>query len=250
MMRKILIPFVLLCLSFNYSYAQEEETTEKEVQNDDEKKSEIVFGADIVNRYIWRGLDLGSAPAIQPYFFWNKAGFSIGTWGSYSFNGNFAEADIMASYNYKFITVGLTDFFFPVEGFNVNNQYFNYKSGETTHALEASVKFTGPENLPFNFLIGTVFYGADLDANLDNVYSTYLELMYPFSANKLDFEVFMGAVLNDEPNLYADGAGVINMGFKASKPIKISDEYSMGAFFSLVVNPKYENIHLVFGLNF
>lgn len=216
----------------------------------DTNESEFAFGADVVSRYIWRGLDLGSDPAVQPYFFWNKGGFSIGTWGSYGFNGGFAEVDLMASYQYKFITIALTDFFFPVENFNYNNRYFNYKSGETTHAIEGSIKLSGPEKFPLGFLAGTVFYGNDLDAQNKNIYSTYLELSYPIQVQNINIETFIGGVINDKPNLYADGAGVINLGFKASKQIKVSDEYSLGAFFSMVINPKYENVHLIFGLNF
>lgn len=245
MIKNISVVIILLSLIFNYAVAQEEE-----IHKEEQNKSEFIIGADLVSRYIWRGLDLGSDPAVQPYFFWNKGGFSIGTLGSYGFNGNYTEADLVVSYNYKFATLAITDYFFPLEGFNVNNEYFNYKFAETTHAIEGSLKFSGPENIPISFLVGTVFFGDDLNANQKNVYSTYLELMYPISFNKFDFEVFIGGVVNDEPNIYADGAGVINIGFKASKVIKISDEYSMGTFFSMVVNPKYENVHLIFGLNF
>ena len=248
-MTKKLLLFAFIFLLSKPFLAQDKEPVSSDTGTD-KAKSEFIFGADIVSRYIWRGLDLGSDPAAQPYFFWNKGGFSLGSWGSYGFNAGFAEFDLMASYKIKFITFGLIDFFFPIEGFNVNNKYFNYKSGETTHSFEGSVKFSGPEKVPVNFLVGTVFYGNDLDATGKNVYSTYLELSYPFSVSNFSFETFIGGVVNDKPNLYADGAGVINLGFKATKPIKISDEYVIGAFFSLVVNPKYENVHLIFGLNF
>ncbi len=245
-MKKISIVIIFLTLIYNFSYAQEEEVNPDETQKD----SEFVFGADLVSRYLWRGLDLGSAAAVQPGFSWNMGGFSVGTWGSYSLDGNFAEADLFIAYNYKFVTLTINDYFFPIEDFNVNNEYFNYKSDETSHLFEAMLQFTGVEKFPFGFLIATTFYGADLDANGDNIYSTYLELSYPLSINKVELDFFIGAVVNDQPNAYADGAGVINMGFKASKPIKISDEYSMGTFFSMVVNPKYESIYLIFGLSF
>ena len=251
MLRKFSITIILVLLMFNYSIAQEES-----VKNNEPNDSEFIVGTDLVSRYMWRGLDLGSAPAIQPSFSWNKGGFSVGTWGSYSLKGsqsineNFAEVDLMLSYNYKFVTVALVDFFFPVEGLYVNNNYFNYKAGETTHIIESAITFTGPENIPLNFMIATVLYGADLDANQDNIYSTYLELTYPMQINKIDFEVFIGGVVNDKPNMYGNGSGVINLGFKASKAIKISDEYSMGTFLSMILNPKYESIHLVVGLSF
>jgi hypothetical protein len=251
---KLKISFIIiLSVLVVFVTKAQEETEENITTTEENQKSDVIFGADLVSRYIWRGLDLGSSPAIQPYFFWNIGGFSVGTWGSYGFSGNddnFAEVDLMVSYNHKYFSIGITDFFFPVEGFNVNNKYFNYKSGETAHAIEGSVKVNGPESFPASLMVGTVFYGADLDANQDNVYSTYVEIMYPHSFNKIDLEFFIGAVLNDEPNLYADGNGVINLGFKAKREIKVSDDYSMGAFISLVTNPKYENMHLVFGLSF
>jgi len=249
---KISLLFILSFCSITSLFSQDE-LTDNQIIEDDSTNSEVIFGADLVSRYIWRGLDLGSSPAIQPYFFWNFKGFSLGTWGSYGFAGNgdnFTEADIMLSYNHKYFTLGLTDFFFPAEGFNFNNGYFNFKSKETGHAMEASVKLNGPEKLPLSLFVGTVFYGADLDANQENVYSTYVELLYPHSFNKFDMEFFIGGVVNDKPNLYADGNGIINLGLKAKKELKISESYSMGAFFSLVFNPKYENIHLIFGLSF
>ncbi len=250
MKKNIITLFLLASLFSNYSLAQQIDTLKNETEQDESNSSDFILGADVVSRYIWRGLDLGSDPAVQPYFLWNKGGFSLGTWGSYGLNGKFAEADLMISYNYKFVTIGITDFFFPIEGFNVNNDYFNYQSGETGHAIEGSLKLSGPDKIPVSFLVGTVFYGADIDSAQNNKYSTYMELSYPVSTKKIDLQFFIGAVVNDIPNLYADGAGIINLGFKATKQLKISDKYSMGAFFSLVINPKYENLHLIFGLNF
>lgn len=240
MMKKILIALFVILLSGSGLFAQEEENN----------KANVIFGTDITSRYVWRGLELGASPAIQPYFFWNKGNFSIGTWSSYALNEHFIETDLMVSYNTKFFSVMLVDFFFPLEGFGVSNNYFNYKKEETGHAYELSLTLSPFENFPISLMGGTIFYGADLDAELNNRYSTYMELAYPFTYSNVDFNLFLGGVLNDKENIYADGAGIINLGFKASKKIQLNENHSFSSYFSFITNPKAENVHFLIGLNF
>lgn len=45
----------------------------------------LKFGMDLVSRFVWRGIDLGDAPAFQPYASVSLAGFEFGAWGSYAF---------------------------------------------------------------------------------------------------------------------------------------------------------------------
>ena len=82
------------------------------------KESPFAFGADLVSRYVFRGLDYGDSPAIQPAFTFSKKGFSLGAWGSYAFiaTPTGIEADLFTSYEFDFgLSAGITDYYFPDE---------------------------------------------------------------------------------------------------------------------------------------
>lgn len=61
--------------------------------------------ADIVSSYIWRGLYVGPA-SVQPGISLSSGGFTLGVWGSSSFNASWREFDLFASYsigNFNFL---------------------------------------------------------------------------------------------------------------------------------------------------
>ena len=45
---------------------------------------EVCLGVDLVSRYIWRGINVGDAPSVQPSLSLEVRGFEIGAWGAYS----------------------------------------------------------------------------------------------------------------------------------------------------------------------
>ena len=50
------------------------------------------FGADIVSRYVFRGIDFGESATVQPSISYSVGGLEIGTWASYATNP--ASADV------------------------------------------------------------------------------------------------------------------------------------------------------------
>ncbi|MBK7629177.1 MAG: hypothetical protein IPJ23_00235 [Ignavibacteriales bacterium] len=48
----------------------------------------LTVSADLVSRYIWRGIDVNDAVNIQPNLSLAVGGFSAGFWGSYSLSNN------------------------------------------------------------------------------------------------------------------------------------------------------------------
>src|SRR3989338_6056217 len=65
--------------------------------------AQVTVGADVVSRYVWRGVDFGNSPGFQPAIGYTTGSLSIGTWGSYSFAGTgtaFSEHDLWASYSF------------------------------------------------------------------------------------------------------------------------------------------------------
>jgi hypothetical protein len=64
--------FILICLS-GISFAQD---------------LSLGVNADLVSRYIWRGINVNDAFNIQPALTLSVSGFSFGFWGSYSLTNN------------------------------------------------------------------------------------------------------------------------------------------------------------------
>jgi hypothetical protein len=221
----------------------------------------ISFGADLVSRYIWRGKDFGNSPAIQPNLSFSVAGLKIGAWGSYGFVyrhivGNYAEFDPYISYTWKFFTLGITDYFFPNgQTPNDNNKYFNYENNTTGHTFEACLTFTGPEKFPLQVYAGTFFYGADkgkdtagvYGSGTKNNYSTYVEISYPFTVRGIGLKPFAGGIPFGS-GWYGPYGGVINAGLTVSKTIRISKEYGLPAYSSIIANPQTQSIFFVFGI--
>lgn len=58
----------------------------------------VSAGADIVSSYIWRGQYCGPA-AVQPGISLSAGNFSVGAWGSTSFESSWREFDLYAGYS-------------------------------------------------------------------------------------------------------------------------------------------------------
>jgi len=90
-----------------------------------------------MSRYVWRGLDYGASPSIQPNIELGFGNFAIGAWGAYTTSFTTTNIlgiqvmDLYASYTIAdIITVAVTDYFFPQEA-DYNYNYFDYGSDTT-----------------------------------------------------------------------------------------------------------------------
>ena len=242
------------------------------------KESKLGFdiGADIMSRYVWRGTQFGgSSPSIQPFTSLSLGNFEIGVWGAYSIGGTnpYQEFDLYATYSFanEMFSVTITDYFFPDE--LSDYKYFDYEKDSTGHIFEGTLSFNGTEKIPVSLLIATNFYGCDAKKINDDVnspdfnkedgiqYSTYLELGYSTSIWKIDFDAFIGFTPNSpkkadtasgyigENGFYGNGLGIVNLGFTATKEIKITDKYSLPVSASVITNPQAEKVYFVFGIS-
>jgi hypothetical protein len=225
----------------------------------DSTKLPLSISCDLVSRYIWRGIDEGNSPSIQPDIHLTLKNFTIGFWGAYSTSKlSYQEADLYASYNFlKYFTIGLTDYFFPPA--NQPYNYFNYKAKTTGHVIEAQFQVASIKNIPLSIFLGINIWGADapkLDPKTGKQigiqHSTYLELDYSFK----NLQFFAGANLT-QPNLsagetgfYADKRGLINLGLKATKNLIINKNLSLPLYVSLITNPVQKHIFLISGITF
>jgi len=233
-------------------------------------QASLSFGADLMSRYIWRGLDLGGAsPSIQPSLAFNYTSpngvhsLSVGAWGAYTFSATAnEEIDLFITYTlYDMVSLTVTDYFFPGLNTGEKDKYFIYSPDSTGHVFEGMVSFNGTKKIPVTLLFAMNFYGNDsrkmendsVEGNI--VMSKYLELGFIHSFKLFDFKAFVGAALDKPDTRYApvgfylnDKAGIINVGIKASKEIRITDHYSLPVQCQLITNPMLQKVYLVFGI--
>lgn len=220
----------LTLLSIQTTHAQNE--TEKPLLN---------LNVDLVNRYIWRGLNYCSTPSIQPSLsFSSKNGLlNFGAWSSYSNSSNYGEVDLFLTMNWKHVSVSIWDYF-PMNEDSLRNNYFSYEQENTRHFYEASLTLANFK-IPVKFLGSIFFYGADRDLNGDQQYSLYFETSYDFKISNQILTLFIGGT--PYKGLYGDSEGIVNFGCTAERAIKITENFDLPIKGSLIVNPMNENIY-------
>jgi len=201
-----------------------------------ESKSSFDIGLDYASRYVWRGLEFSDSPALQPYVEYASGNFTMGLWASYETGGQVVgqEFDFYASYAIGAISIGFTDYAFPVDG--ASDGYFMMKN----HIGEATLSFDGVESFPLTLMVGANIYNDDEN-------SIYTELGIPFSIGGMEMGAFLGAG-NEIYSTDGDFA-LTNVGFSASKDVKITDAYSLGVSASAIFNPDTDDAYLVFVLS-
>ena len=126
---------------------------------DNESKVDLNLGSDFMSRYVWRGVDYGQSPSIQPGMALSTSFFEFGVWGAYATNGfKTQEVDLYLTYNIvDAFSVTITDYFFPDEVLS-SNSYFEYQVSKSGHIFELMLSFNGIDKLPVSLMSGTVIY--------------------------------------------------------------------------------------------
>lgn len=208
-------------------------------------KVEVSVGADLVSNYIWRGQDLGGV-SIQPGATVSYQGFSLGAWGSASFDGdggNTKELDLTLAYSNGGFTIGVTDYWFG------GDDYFHYGAHSTTHVFEANVGYDFGV-VALNWY--TNFAGNDgINSNGKRAYSSYINADVPFKLGDLDWTFSVGAVpfKTSFYNGWTNGFEVSDLSLGVSKELKISDSISIPVFAKTTWNPATESAYFAFGIS-
>jgi hypothetical protein len=200
---------------------------------------EVSLGADVVSRYIWRGLDFGDAVSIQPGISAAFGDLEIGTWGSYALMGTGPnEVDLYASYAIGNFSIGVTDYYFPAGIVDsADSKWGALDYGDPgSHTLELMAGFSS-DDFPLSVMFAVNVYNDE-----DN--SMYAELGY--AAGPVDLFVGLGNEVYTTEGEFA----VINVGVSASKDIKITEDFTLPMFGALVLNPDQERTHLYVGFSF
>lgn len=236
-MKRILLVLSIAIMTLT-SYAQDSTKTE----------SPLDFGIDFYSRYVWRGLEFSNAPNIQPWVSVSWKGLTFMTWGSYATSQDYAEVDLMLSYTWNNLTVGVNDYYNPSIAGTIND-YSMWTDSTTPHLVEAYASYQLPfEKLPILFTASTFVYGADRDSTNKAAYSTYIEAAYPFKSGKYDVNLFAGATVNG--NYYATDPSFVNVGVKVARSIEVTDKFEIPINGSLIFHPKNRNVFFVVGFSF
>lgn len=205
----------------------------------------VNVGADLVSRYVWRGLDIANTPSLQPTLSISESGFEAGLWGAYTLSNNTSASDEIDGWlGYTIpseagdFTLSVIDYCFP----NAGNKLGNFKNGDGAHTLEGTLTYSGPISL----LIGYNFYN-DPGNNL------YFQIGYTTTLTEVGLDFFIGATpgSKENPGYYGvENFSVINIGITGSKLLKITEDFSLPIFSSFIINPSVEIAHLVFGISF
>lgn len=251
-MKKILL--TLICFTTIFIAASDNPVlgSDSFVNNNDTlDRVSFSLNADIVSRFVWRGLPLDLHANIQPGTSVSFKNITLGAWGSYAFSNNFAEVDLFLSYDIGAFTFAVFDYYNEDETDLSFNNYFQFSdkgTRVTPHSVEGQISFNGTENLPVSISLGTFIYGNDRDAENKNCYSTYLELGYEHNIGENTLSYFLGGTITE--GFYAEKAAIVNLGFKAARELNLSETASFPISASLIINPYAKDIFFVFGLTF
>ena len=217
-------------------------------------ESAINPGIAFVNRYIWRGLNVGDAPSIQPSLSFLLSGLEFGVWAAYSLTDrtDSDEIDTWMAYTFEFensaaITAILTDYYFPNAGLRLFN-FSNHKGveGPGAHTLEAGLGIVGPKFFPIS-LFGYINVYNDRGKNI------YFQMDYSCQVKDTDLNMIIGATTGSvkNPDYYgADDFKFIKIGVKATREVRITNDLTLPIFVSYQVNPNTEIAYVVFGVRY
>lgn len=209
----------------------------------------LSVGADLVSHYVWRGMMLSNSPSIQPSMSVSYNGLSLGSWASYSVNSAaFQEVDLYLTYSHESLTIGVNDYYNPIDSIGVNDRYFYYGKKISLHSIEPFITVSNIGGTPISATGAFFVYGNDRDDNGKNLFSSYVELSYFTNLYDYGLAIFGGATLNK--GYYAEKPAIVNLGISLSKELNISEGFSVPLKGSFIVNPNTQNVYLVLGLSF
>ena len=196
----------------------------------------VGFGADVVNRYVWRGTDFGNAVSVQPGMSISSGNIEVGAWSSWAISGSGAnENDLYVSFSSGPVGITLTDYYFPTQDFDevkTDDAFFSYSDEDGVHWLEISASLA-PDGVPLSALVA---YNVSGDAND----SFWAEATYDLGEME-ETAVSVTAGFGNGAYTTDTDPALVSVGLNMSK-----GDY----FASYILNPDRETTFLVFGRSF
>ena len=198
----------------------------------------------IKSRHVWRGTQLGKAFAVEPSLTFSSNRFSFNFWVALTPDNSYSEVDLVPSYQFNHFKLSLFDYYNPVQG--ENNQYLNFKEGKSRHSLELTLDNFSVEKMRLKWMIGTFLAGDRNQITEKSLYSTYLEIRYPFTIWLIDVESFAG--ITPFRGYYADKFAVIHTGISLGKEFDLKLPFKVPLNLSYIFNPYTRNNFIIFSL--
>jgi len=222
----------------------------KQVNEDDKKvfnNVDLQFGAEFVSRYVWRGIDIGDTPNIQPTISFIYGGLELGMWASYPLSvlsSSNNEQDLFLSYTYDAdgsnYSVILTDYYFPNAGLKFQNWDGN---GNGAHTVEIAASYSSPIDNSVN-----LFAAYNIYNDTDN--SFYLEAGYSVSLRNIPINFSVGGAKGKSSwhGINTKRFELTNLGVKTSKEVQVSKNLLISVSASYIINFYVGKSYLVFGI--
>lgn len=243
---KKLILFALTALFTSAAQAQQQEYKPLDAQ------------LQLKTSHLWRGIEVADEVTTVADISVKDPSevFKFGLWGGAGINGNYKEIDYYASISKYGLTLTVWDIYNFSPGATYNNrQAFNYKARETGHFVDASLAWRVCEQFPLRLYWATVLFGRDRGPLNDrNLYSTYVEVSYPFKLKGgIGVELSAGGAFSMRKGKNADGTtsdahfygktpGVVSCCLNVTKDVKIGS-YTLPVSVLTMWNPENNTVN-------
>lgn len=199
------------------------------------------------NQHYWRGMQTGRGLSFEAGATVSLTSeFTAGIWNGTALNSSYKEIDLYLTYSLQGLSVSLLDYYCPRNAV-FSNEFSDWKEISTPHLIDLQLAYY-PDHFPFSIMVSTMLWGDDLDANLDNYYSTYLELGYHHTIDDMSTSLIIGYSVNE--SIYSEKPGIINIEASADYKVVTMNKYSVNCNTKFIFNPLKEAIYFGAGLSF
>ena len=206
---------------------------------------------ELTTKYMWRGIEYGTAPTVFPMMGYCYKGFNAFAMGGYAVNGSHQEVDLGVSYTANEFSFGVSDYYYP-SAVGEKDGYFKLSNRNTGHWVEAYASWNG-KKIPLWVTVSTYVFGADKNEDGKQMYSAYAEVGYTHSFNENNsMSLCVGANLNKSfYTEYQSGFNVVNINAKYSTAFKFGKFHlpvSAGYILNPYKNKSFFTMSLYFGI--
>jgi len=204
----------------------------------------VDFRTDVFSRHLWRGDQLGDAPAIEAEISLTKGNFVFSVWAASTFNNSYNEIDFILNYQVlQFLNISFYDYYNPVP--DAQNEFWKYKGDEMRHTVEMTADL-GKDDFPLTLLAGVFLYGDKDSISSGERFSTYIEPAYNFKIAKKDFRLFAG--FTPFSGYYANNFAFINIGATFSDSFSIGTQLELPVEITFCTNPSTNQTWFIAGI--
>lgn len=239
---------ILLCAAWSFAKSPADTVS---TPPSDRSAFSINFGADLVSRFLWRGVEFGNTWTLQPNvsITWNE--FNLYFWNSSALQNSrtYALDYFSVSLSHAFhigtgtLLVSANDWFSPPAPDTAF--FFNFKDNWLGgHYFEATIAYTIAESFPLTATVSHIAYN-------DPDRPWYVELAYPIHApNDVNINLQAGGVFGPSGwyKTTKNGFNFINLTATVSKSVVASPSLSIPVSAIFVVNSVKEIPYFIISL--